>query len=57
MSILHKTPQSKSSAPNAILEHMRRRIARVGLLVVVLSTLLASLAIFVLCACAHMRGP
>ncbi len=57
MSILHESLQNRSSVPNAIVERMRRRIARVGLLVVVLSTLLASLAIFVICACAHMRGP
>lgn len=55
MSILDESRQTESGAPNAILEHMRRRIARVGLLVVVVSTLLASLVVFLICACAHMR--
>jgi hypothetical protein len=34
---------------------MRRRIARVGLLVAVLTVFLASLVIFFICACAHMH--
>jgi hypothetical protein len=55
MSILKETQRSASSAPNAILKHMRRRVARVGLLVAAISTLLASLVIFVICACAHIR--
>ena len=38
-------------APNAILERMRRRISRVGLLVAFVSTLLAALLIFAVCAC------
>jgi hypothetical protein len=33
---------------------MRRRIARVGLLVIGVVTLLASLVIFLICACAHL---
>jgi hypothetical protein len=37
-------------APNAILERMRRRISRVGLLVAFVSTLLAALLIFVVSA-------
>jgi hypothetical protein len=55
MSIPGETRHNESRAPNAILEHMRRRIARVGLLVAVISTVLASLVTFVICACAHMR--
>jgi hypothetical protein len=43
------------TAPNAILDRMRRRIGRVGLLVAFLSTLLTAFVIFVICACAHMR--
>lgn len=49
------TQQREPSAPNAILERMRRRIAHVGLLVAAVSTLLAALVIFVICACSHMR--
>jgi hypothetical protein len=45
----------KPSAPSAILDHMRRRIGRVGLLVVVVSSLLAAAAIFLVCACANLR--
>jgi hypothetical protein len=55
MSIRKEIQQNESIAPNAILEHMRRRIARVGLLVAAVSTLLASVVIFVICACAHLR--
>jgi hypothetical protein len=55
MAIPDEVQARQSSAPNAILEHMRRRIGRVGLLVAVVSTLLASLAIFVICACASLR--
>lgn len=55
MSIADKTRPEESSAPNAILDHMRRRIARVGLLVAAISTLLASLVIFLMCACAHLH--
>jgi hypothetical protein len=42
-------------APNAIHERMRRRIARVGLLVAVVFTLLTALVIFLICACASLR--
>ncbi len=55
MSIPRESPTRQPSAPNAIFDHMRRRIARVGLLVAVVSVLLAALAIVVVCACAHMR--
>ncbi len=55
MTIWDERQQREPSAPNAILEHMRRRIARVGLLVAAVSTLLASFVIFVICACAHLR--
>ncbi|HTU22205.1 MAG TPA: hypothetical protein VMG10_29470 [Gemmataceae bacterium] len=55
MSIPEELPSWEPNAPNAILEHMRRRIGRVGLLVAVVSTLLASLVIFVICACANLR--
>jgi hypothetical protein len=43
------------TAPNAILERMRRRIGRVGLLVAFVSSLLTALVIVVICACASMR--
>jgi hypothetical protein len=43
------------TAPNAILERMRRRIARIGLLVAFVSSLLTAVVIFVVCACASMR--
>lgn len=55
MSIPAEPQPRECGAPNAILDHMRRRIARVGLLVVVVSTLLLSLVIFLICACAHLR--
>ena len=42
-------------APNAIFDRMRRRIARVGLLVAFVSSLLTAAVIFVVCACASMR--
>lgn len=44
----------ETSAPNAILDHMRRRIARVGLLVAFLSVLLAAAIAFVICACVRL---
>ncbi|HEY7309700.1 MAG TPA: hypothetical protein VH643_10115 [Gemmataceae bacterium] len=43
------------TAPNAILDRMRRRIARIGLLVAFVSSLLTAIVIFVVCACASMR--
>jgi hypothetical protein len=43
------------TAPNAILDRMRRRIARVGLLVAFVSTLLTAVVIFIVCACASLR--
>ena len=55
MSIPEEARTSASSAPNAILAHMRRRIARVGLLVAIVSASLAALVIFVICACASIR--
>ncbi|MGH7169644.1 MAG: hypothetical protein ACRELG_05125 [Gemmataceae bacterium] len=55
MSIPDELPSRDPSAPNAIFAHMRRRIGRVGLLVAVVSTLLASVVIFVVCACASLR--
>lgn len=42
-------------APNAILERMRRRISRVGLLVGFVSSLLTALVIFAVCACKSIR--
>jgi hypothetical protein len=53
--MLRESQRRESSAPNAILESMRRRIARVGLLVAGVSVVLASLVIFFICACAHLR--
>ena len=55
MSIPHEAQTREHNAPNAIGDRMRRRIARVGLLVGVLSAFLASLVIFFICACAHIR--
>lgn len=55
MPIPHGTQTEEQSAPNAIGGRMRRRIARVGLLVGLLSAFLASLVIFFICACAHVR--
>lgn len=55
MSIPHGTQTEEQSAPNAIGDRMRRRIARLGLLVGVLSAFLASLVIFFICACGHLR--
>ena len=55
MAIPDELQPHEQSAPNAILEHMRRRIGRVGLLVAVVSTLLVSLVIVVICACASIR--
>ena len=42
-------------APNAILERMRRRISRVGLLVAFVSSVLTALVIFAVFACASLR--
>jgi hypothetical protein len=55
MPMLRQSQKQEPSAPNAILESMRRRIARVGLLVAGVSIVLASLVIFFICACAHLR--
>lgn len=55
MSIPDESQAREPSAPSAILERMRRRIGRVGLLVAVVSTMVASLVIFVICACASLR--
>ncbi|MHB1422753.1 MAG: hypothetical protein ACYC3I_06060 [Gemmataceae bacterium] len=55
MSILRESQPRQQTAPNAILEHMRRRISRVGLLVAVVSTVLVSLVIFIIYAYASLR--
>ena len=55
MSIQKEAQTDESTAPNAILDHMRRRIARVGLLVAFVSASLAAVVVFVICACASMR--
>ncbi len=55
MPSLKPSSETKPSAPNAILDHMRRRIGRVGLLVGFFSSLLAAVVIFVICACASTR--
>lgn len=55
MSIQEESHSLDHRAPNAILERMRRRISRVGMLVVVVSTLLTALAIFAVCACKSVR--
>lgn len=54
MSIPQEAQTREPSAPNAILEHMRRRIARVGLLVAFVSTLVVAVVIFVICACVRI---
>jgi hypothetical protein len=51
MPIQDESCPRKYCAPNAILERMRRRISRVGLLVAFVSTLLTALVIFLVCAC------
>lgn len=55
MSIPGESQPREYNAPNAILDHMRRRIARVGLLVIAVSIVLVSLLIFLLCACSGLR--
>jgi hypothetical protein len=55
MSIPGESQRGESSAPNAILLHMRRRISRVGLLVATVATLLVSLLVFVICALFRWR--
>jgi hypothetical protein len=55
MSIPGESRRRESSAPNAILEHMRRRIAHIGLLVAAVSALLTSLAILIVCALVRWR--
>jgi hypothetical protein len=54
MSIQEESPALEHHAPNAILERMRRRISRVGILVALVSTVLTALAIFAICACASL---
>lgn len=55
MPMLRELQPREQNAPNALLEHMRRRISRVGLLVAVVSLVLASLVIFAIYACAQLR--
>ncbi|HEY7423762.1 MAG TPA: hypothetical protein VH682_05900 [Gemmataceae bacterium] len=55
MAVQEVSHPQEYSAPNAIHERMRRRIARVGLLVAVVSILLTALVIFIICACASLR--
>jgi hypothetical protein len=55
MPIPDESSLRQSTAPNAILELMRRRISHVGLLVAFVSTLLTALVLFILCACASFR--
>ncbi len=52
MSIQDEAP---ASAPNAILERMRRRIGRVGMLVAFVSVVLTASVIFFACACASLH--
>src|SRR5579871_3549975 len=52
MSIQDEAP---ASAPNAILERMRRRIGRVGMLVAFVSVVLTVSVIFFVCACASLH--
>jgi hypothetical protein len=54
MPIPHESSLRESTAPNAILERMRRRISRVGLLVAFVSTLLTVLLFFVARAFARL---
>jgi hypothetical protein len=55
MSSPHETQARQPSAPNAILEHMRRRIARVGLLVAFVSTVVAAAVVVVIFACVRIH--
>jgi hypothetical protein len=55
MSIQEESLERAASAPNAILERMRRRIGRVGLLVAFVSVLVTASVIFFLCACASLH--
>lgn len=52
---MEESPTRTQRAPNALYERMRRRVGRVGLLVAFMSSLLAVIVIFVVCACAHVR--
>lgn len=52
---MEESPTRIHRAPNALFERMRRRVGRVGLLVAFMSSLLAAIVIFVVCACAHVR--
>ncbi|HEY7157852.1 MAG TPA: hypothetical protein VH575_28095 [Gemmataceae bacterium] len=55
MPVREESPPCDNIAPNAILERMRRRIARVGLLVTFVSFLLTALLIVLVCAWARLR--
>ena len=52
---MEESPTREQHAPNALFERMRRRIGRVGLLVAFVSSMLAAIVIFVVCACASVR--
>lgn len=54
MRMWNQARPAEQNAPNAILERMRRRIGRLGLLVAIVSTLLTAGVIFVVYACVHM---
>jgi hypothetical protein len=49
-----KRPRPPDGA-NAILIRMRRRLARVGALVAILTALLAAIVVFAVCACKSVR--
>jgi hypothetical protein len=55
MTAANRKPSTEPTAPNAILDHMRRRISRIGLLVGLFSSVLAAAVIFLICACASTR--
>ncbi len=55
MRIQEEAHSLDNRAPNAILERMRRRISRVGLLVAFVSSVLTALVIFAVFACASLR--
>jgi hypothetical protein len=55
MPLQDESPARPPVAPNAILDHMRRRIGRIGLLVAFVSLIVSASVIFFICACASLH--
>jgi hypothetical protein len=53
--VQEEAPAPAGCPPGAIVTRMRRRVARVGVLVALLSTLAAALVVFAACACKSVR--